>query len=233
MRPAGLSATLTNTMKASTGEDDTMVNPIRILMLGFVCAAIAGCTSTSTETASLAPLPLVPESTSPGVASAGVTNASFTPGAPTGAPVTDDLYYIEFRARTAESYGHTFAMFGRRDAQGRILTREVAGLHPASTSVVPYLLGHLVPVPSETGPSDGDLEDAYMTANYRIDLTKAQYDDVLAYIRDLQASSPVWHAVAYNCSAFVSDIAKSMGLRTPNSLLMPEKYINTLREMNT
>ncbi|WAJ31229.1 hypothetical protein [Antarcticirhabdus aurantiaca] len=147
--------------------------------------------------------------------------------------VDEGLYYIEFRARSAESYGHTFAMFGRRDRSGKILTREVAGLHPASTSDVPYVLGHLVPVPSETGPSDGDLEDRYMTARYRIDLNRREYEDVVGYIRRLQASSPVWHAVLYNCSTFVGKIANHMGLRAPNSLLFPKTYIETLRAMNT
>ncbi|WAJ31267.1 hypothetical protein [Antarcticirhabdus aurantiaca] len=150
-----------------------------------------------------------------------------------GDQASSDLYYIEFRARSAESYGHTFAMFGKRDRAGNILTREVAGLHPASTSDVPYVLGHLVPVPSETGPSDGDLEDQYMTANWRIDLDKAQYDDTIAYIRQLQANSPVWHAVWANCSGFVGKIARHMGYRAPSPMLFPENYINTLKEMNT
>ncbi|NDW07845.1 hypothetical protein [Jiella pacifica] len=165
--------------------------------------------------------------------SSGTVPSTFAMAANASGEATQDLYYLEFRARTAESYGHTFAMFGKRDAQGRILTREVAGLHPASTSDIPYVLGHLIPVPSETGPSDGDLDDQYMTANYRINLTKTEYDDVVGYIRELQASSPVWHAVLYNCSAFVGDIAQYMGLRTPNSLLFPQTYIETLREMNT
>lgn len=205
-----------------------MIQPIKISLLGAVCASLIGCSSTASDTTSISPLPMV--STMPATET---DDSGLNSTAGNMNEAAQDLYYIDFRARTAESYGHTFAMFGQRNARGDILTREVAGLHPASTSVVPYLLGHLIPVPSETGPSDGDLDDRYMTANYRIDLNKAQYDDVVAYIRRLQASSPVWHAVAYNCSAFVSDIAQHMGLRTPNSLLLPKRYINTLREMNT
>lgn len=204
-----------------------MIQPIRMLLLGLVCATVAGCTSTSADVAAL---PLAPVTTSMGspVPMGGVTIAQAQPAG----EVAQDLYYLEFRSRTADSYGHTFAMFGRRDAQGRILTREVAGLHPATSSTVPYMAGHIVPVPAETGPSDGDLEDAYMTANYRIDLTRAQYEYVVSYIRDLQNSRPLWHAVIYNCNSFVGDIAKHMGLRAPNNLLFPPNYINTLREMN-
>jgi hypothetical protein len=221
-----------------SGKRPTMNHVTRFLSLGLLCGAAAGCTSTSTSAPE--PLSLAPT----GYSSVGTDTTGLAPqtvalaSAPAGqslstAPVADDLYYIEFRARSAESYGHTFAMFGRRDAQGNILTREVAGLHPASTSDVPYVLGHLIPVPSETGPSDGDLDDRYMTANYRIDLNRAEYENVLAYIRQLQSSRPLWHAALYNCNSFVGDIAKHMGLRAPsNHLLFPEQYITTLREMN-
>jgi len=208
-----------------------MIKTFRIGLAGLLCAIAAGCTSADRSPDPLLAAPVSIASLGQGAATAGITSSPHATAAP--AAVEEDLYYLEFRARSAESYGHTFAMFGRRNAQGQIVTRDVAGLHPASTSDIPYMLGHLVPVPSETGPSDGDLEDQYMTANYRINLSKAEYEDVLGYIRELQESSPVWHAVLYNCSAFVSDIAQYMGLKTPSSLLFPKTYIETLREMNT
>jgi hypothetical protein len=53
-------------------------------------------------------------------------------------------------------------------------------------------------------------------------------------MKQMQASSPVWHAVLYNCNAFVADIAKSMGLKTPSStLLMPKDFITQLRDLNS
>jgi hypothetical protein len=142
-------------------------------------------------------------------------------------------YYIEFRSRYAQSYGHTFAMFGRLNARGQIVEREVAGLHPAGDSPVPWMIGHLVFVPSETGPSDGDLEEKYVSARYRVVLSESEYQRVTTHIKELQASSPVWHAVTYNCNAFVADIAKFMGLQTPSStLLYPADFINSMRELN-
>ena len=95
------------------------------------------------------------------------------------------------------------------------------------------MIGHLIPVISETGASDGDTEDIYITARYRILLSEAEYKWVTAYIKQLQASSPLWHAALYNCNAFVADIAKAMGLRTPYSTVqMPKEFINNLRELN-
>ena len=147
------------------------------------------------------------------------------------APKAAKPYFIEFRARAALSYGHTFAVYGRVGQKNPHL--KVAGLHPFTESSIPWMIGHLVPVPSETGASDGDTEDQYIIARYRVLLSEAEYKTLLATIKKMQDSSPVWHAVLYNCNAFVGDIAKSLGLKAPSSLQMPKEYIDDMRQMNT
>src|SRR5438128_595135 len=142
---------------------------------------------------------------------------------------TRGVYYVDFRARTAASYGHAFVWYGRADQQ----QIEVAGLHPASESVIPYVLGHVIPVPSETGKSYGDLDDGYVTASYRVYMTEAEAKRVFAYIKHLQDTSPLWNAATYNCVAFIQDIARYMGLQVPgNWLLYPEDWVNRLKELN-
>ena len=139
------------------------------------------------------------------------------------------MYYVDFRARTAASYGHAFVWYGRTD-QKKV---DVAGLHPATESIIPYILGHVVPVPAETGASYGDLDEQYLTASYRVLMDDAQGRRVIGYIKQLQASSPVWNAATYNCVAFIQDIARNMGLRVPgNHLLYPEEWVNKLRALN-
>lgn len=139
------------------------------------------------------------------------------------------VYYVDFRARTAASYGHAFVWYGR-SGQRQI---EVAGLHPAGDSVIPYILGHVVPVPAETGKSYGDLDEEYLTASYRVYMTEAQAQEVFAYIRRLQAISPVWNGATWNCVAFIQAIAIHMDLRVPyNHLLYPEDWVNQLRSLN-
>ncbi len=145
----------------------------------------------------------------------------------------DKPYFIEFRARNADSYGHTFSIYGKVNATGKIAGYTVAGLHPFTESPVPWMVGHLVVVPSETGASDGDTDDQYVLARFHVALSADEYKKVVGYVKEHQKNSPMWHAVLYNCNAFVGDIAKFMGMDTPvSTLLMPADYINSLRKLN-
>ena len=64
-------------------------------------------------------------------------------------------------------------------------------------------------------------------------LDDAEYSDVVASIRKLQVSSPVWQASVYNCNAFTGDIARAMGYKVPSRYLRPQQFITKLRELNT
>ena len=202
------------------------INTMLFVMLAF---ATAGC-----QTEDQPP--------QPGYVSTGHDRvASVAPSVtgPGGAIVTntsqdnDHRAFIEFRARYALTYGHTYVVFGRLNEAGQAVNPEVAGLAPASTSEVPYMLGHFVPVPAEHGWSDGDLEEQYRSASWRVMLNESEYSDVVASIRKLQASSPVWQASVYNCNAFTGDIARAMGYKVPSRYLRPQQFITKLREMNT
>jgi len=146
-------------------------------------------------------------------------------------------YFVEFRSRYALSYGHTFVVHGRLNSRGQvgpIRPDQVAGLHPIGEGPQMWSVGHVLPVPSETGPSDGDLEEEYVSARYRVILSEPEYQRVAAHIQEMQHNTPLWHAVMYNCNAFVGDIAKFMGLKAPNnSLLLPPNYVNELAALNT
>jgi hypothetical protein len=136
-------------------------------------------------------------------------------------------YYVDFRARTAASWGHAFVWFGKTSER----QVEVAGLTPAGDTVA-YVLGHVTWVPSETGASYGDLDPQYLTASYRVYLNEPDAKRVFAYIRQLQASSPVWNAETANCTSFIGSIADFMGLKVPLRWQRPENYVNALKAMN-
>ena len=136
-------------------------------------------------------------------------------------------YYVDFRARTAASWGHVFVWYGKTSERAV----EVAGLTPKGDTLS-YMLGYITWVPSETGASYGDLDPEYLTAHYKVYLSEADAKKVFAYIKQLQASSPVWSAEISNCTSFIGSIADFMGLKTPNRWTRPEEYVNSLKAMN-
>src|SRR6516162_4295890 len=71
-------------------------------------------------------------------------------------------YYFEFRSRQSWDYGHTFVVFGRVGEPPS--KNNVAGLSPKGDDPKMWVMGHYVPVPSDTGWTDGDLEDKYITS---------------------------------------------------------------------
>jgi len=136
-------------------------------------------------------------------------------------------YYVDFRARTAASWGHAFVWYGKTGER----QVEVAGLTPAGDTLA-YVLGHVTWVPSETGASYGDLDPQYLTASYRVYLSETDAKRVFAYIKKLQATTPLWNAETFNCTGFIGDIASFMGLKVPNRWQRPENYVNSLKAMN-
>ena len=150
--------------------------------------------------------------------------AAMAPGKP---------YFVEFRSRGAQSYGHTFVFYGRLGSGNRFASYSVAGLHPAGEDPSIYIQGHWAPVPAETGVSWGDLDEQYLTARFCVTLTEAEYKKAVAFIKNLQATKKTWHAGTYNCNSFGADIAKAIGLDVPNpNMYLPERFINRLAEDN-
>jgi hypothetical protein len=192
-----------------------------------IAPAAAAAAADASETAAIATEPRAPARPAKAMRSARLR---------TGSHPDAGKYFVEFRSRYALSYGHTFLVYGRLNAKGEVgkLTEEnVAGLHPAGAGPELWTVGHAVPVPSETGPSDGDLEEEYVSARYRVVLSEPEFRRVAEHIKYEQQHSPLWHAVIYNCNQWVGNIARFMGLQAPgNSLQYPADYINAMRELN-
>jgi hypothetical protein len=149
-------------------------------------------------------------------------------------------YFIEFRGRAAANYGHMYVLYGRVNGADQIVASRIAGLHPAgdakdcfNCSLFNWTVGHLVPVPAETGASDGDLEEKYVTARYRVWLTAAEFKKVDAYIRKEQADNPTWNALFNNCVGFGRSIAAYMGLKMPMAVWQePQDFVEGLAREN-
>lgn len=212
---------------------------VRLLFVCIVGLMLAGCNSQiqtydSTFTAS------VTEETSTAAAAAKIDSMRLKAAAKLKKP-----YFIEFRARKAYTYGHAAVVFGKLDRNGKIPVDnkgvlnpkmvQISGLHPATTSTVPWSVGHVVPVPAETGPSDGDFEDAYVAARYRVDLTEKEFRKVVAIVNKHKRQNKVWYAPVFatNCLGYISSIAKDMGLKVPKTAKLPKEYVNAMKAANS
>jgi hypothetical protein len=149
-------------------------------------------------------------------------------------------YFIEFRSRAAADYGHLYVLYGKVNSRDEIVESHISGLFPSgdsancvNCSVFNWTVGHLIFVPSKTGASDGDLEEKYVTARYRVWMDKAHYKELAAYITKLRKEVPVWNAIIQNCTEYGRTIAMHMGLHVPFWLWMePKTFVTDLREMN-
>lgn len=211
------------------------------LLIGVSVAAVAwgsGAQPASAQSTDLAASPAYPAATSKAAAENEKWWTTVATGTKHGHP--GKSYFIEFRGRAAANYGHMYVLYGRVNARDEIVSSRIAGLHPAgdandcyNCSLFNWTVGHLVPVPAETGASDGDLEEKYVTARYRVWLTEAQFKDVDAYIRKLQADNPLWNALFNNCVGFGRTIAVHMGLKVPAMLWEePKDFVEGLRKEN-
>src|SRR5450830_474512 len=193
----------------------------------------------------LTALPASAEDTKPEAASSAAPPAVAQPSVapvPKAKPAetTYKPYFVEFRARSAATYGHMYVLYGQVNGRGEIVKSDIVGLHPAgdrndceNCSVVSWTLGHLLFVPSETGASDGDLEEKYVSARYRVMVDAATFKKASAYISKLKAENPMWNALWRNCVSFGNDIAENVGLQTPGFVwLEPKDYVEQLRELN-
>jgi hypothetical protein len=110
-------------------------------------------------------------------------------------------YFVEFRARNAASYGHMYVMYGEVNDRHEVIHSEIAGFFPAgdsrdceNCSGFNWTIGHVLPVPSEIGASDGDLEEQYVLARFRVWIDARQYKRLVAYIKERKAHKGPWNA---------------------------------------
>jgi len=153
-------------------------------------------------------------------------------------------YFMEFRARSAHNYGHASIVFGKlRNGKIPVNSKgvldpklvQITGLHPATNDPKQWVKGHIVPVPAETGPSDGDFEDAYVTARYQVKLTRQEFNKLVRIVKKHKRSYPYWYAVNYatNCLGYMGSIASDMNLKVPNIPNFPKKFVQRLKALNT
>ena len=146
-----------------------------------------------------------------------------------GKPQVGGGYFVDIRARLGPYiFGHTFIVYGRLNAHGKIVEAKIVGFSPDSDRYWPALF---IPV---RGLVDRQKSDIKIVSNaiYRRYLTATEFHQLDAKVRQIRAAKPSWHLLFNNCNHFVGEVAKSIGLHRPSSLMLPPTYIVRLRDLN-
>ncbi len=139
-------------------------------------------------------------------------------------------HFVDFRARPGSPVGHTYVVYGNIDDRGRILTARAAGFYPHGT-FSQSVLAALLPMPGYVGlePSDRDRPPSMI---YRQRLNADEYVHFVSKVESLRKTQPAWHLLFFNCNAFSGNLARSIGLRAPPSLELPNDFVRSLYSMN-
>jgi hypothetical protein len=161
-----------------------------------------------------------------GVLTLGCLLAALACGAARAAPA-GERYFIDFRSRASSYIGHTFIVYFRVDADGRVTEQHYAGLIPDEDG----WKGLLAPI---RGSVRKYKDDATLppSAIYRRRITAAEYRRVARVVHTFRGAGREWHAVFLNCNDFGTEIAEALGLRRPPSLLPPSVWVHLLKAMN-
>ena len=139
-----------------------------------------------------------------------------------------------------------YVMYGEVNNRHEIVKSEIAGFFPAgdardclNCSVYYWTIGHVLPVPSEIGASDGDLEEQYVLARFRVWIDADQYKRLIAYIDERKAHKGLWNAFFANCVTFGRDVASFLNVKmtpliafAPSVVMYPKDLVETIREAN-
>ena len=138
-----------------------------------------------------------------------------------------ERYFIDFRARQSTYIGHTYIVYFRVGADGRIVEEHHDGLIPEED--VWNALFSPIRATIRKYKDDTRLP---VTDIYRRELTAAEFARVGRAVRILKSTQRQWHLIFYNCNDFAIEIAEALGLRRPPSLMPPTVWVSTMRALN-
>lgn len=139
-------------------------------------------------------------------------------------------YFVDFRANLDSITGHSYVVFGRLDGNGRILWIQHADLFPEDEHIG-LLVGLFLPVRADVRVGNGD-NRGEAVISYRRYLTTDQFVRMTSAIRRERRLGHRWNVLLFNCNDFTGEIAETIGLRTPSTLLLPHAYVAALRLLN-
>ena len=86
-------------------------------------------------------------------------------------------------------------------------------------------------MPGEVG-TDRDDRKRPPTMIYRRRLSPAAFERLASVMQRQRRRPQLWNLLFYNCNSFAAEMAKSIGLRTPSTLELPNDFVRGLYAMN-
>ena len=171
----------------------------------------------------LTPMSAMGQSNAP---STGVAQSSAKSASERDRTLAQSGYFVEFRVATIGTYGHSYAVYGRK---GGVL--RYADLHPMG-GYAGMAIGHLLPVPANT-EWNPEVLSLPIASSYRRALSRDQYQKLVAAVRDARAKKqPYWNALTNNCNHFIGQLASAIGLRVPMHFQVSYTFVPALRALN-
>jgi hypothetical protein len=186
-----------------------------------VALVLSGCTSL-----------LEQDSLSPSVEVL-TAKASFEEASKTSGLAAPRRYFIEFRGEFYSYPGHAYFIYGELKEDGTIAKKYGPVGFNARFGPVGAIIG-TVAAPGTFEPYPWDDKLAPM-ASYHVELNPQQYADLLAFIERTTKEKRYWNAFSQNCTSYVADAARTVGLRTPGGLpyMFPPLFINKIKQLNS
>jgi hypothetical protein len=144
-----------------------------------------------------------------------------------GPATAGERYFIDFRARPSSYIGHTYVLYFRVGANGRVVEKHYAGLVPEKD----VLMGLIGPIRASVREYKDDSR-LTPTAIYRRRVTATEYRKVDRIVRRLRRTDRPWHAMFQNCNDFGAVIAATLNLNRPPTLLPPSAWVTLLKKFN-
>jgi hypothetical protein len=142
-------------------------------------------------------------------------------------PLHGERYFIDFRARPSQYIGHTYVVYFRVDASGRVIEKHHAGLIPEED----VWKGLVSPIRATIRKYKDDTR-LLPTVIYRRELTAAEFHRVDRAVSFLRARQHRWHVIFFDCNDFGIEIAEALGMTRPPSLMPPSVWVAMLEKMN-
>ena len=143
----------------------------------------------------------------------------------------DRGYYVEFRARRDDEFGHSYVVLGAVDGQGRGRRLGTVGFGTATGA--PSGLLAIFGSPGSVGYTNDDIVQKPIE-RFRISIDRATVRKIMRATAAMRRTWTDYQLLFWNCNTFTGALAAQVGLNVPYvDAVRPDTYVRELRRLNS